>query len=89
MKLYKVERWNNGTDGWDGNKETLAYFTNIEAASEYSKDEQANFTEIGPVFTTSKEAHIYQDKKKINAVLNKLTDKDLEILGLSRESFLE
>ena len=64
MKLYKVERWNNGTDGWDGNKETLAYFTNIEAASEYSKDEQANFTEIGPVFTTSKEAHIYQDKKK-------------------------
>ena len=32
---------------------------------------------------------IYQDKKKINAVLNKLTDKDLEILGLSRESFLE
>ena len=38
MKLYKVERWNNGTDGWDGNKETLAYFTNIEAASEYSKD---------------------------------------------------
>ena len=86
MKLYKVERWNNGTDG---NKETLAYFTNIEAASEYSKDEQANFTEIGPVFTTSKEAHIYQDKKKINVVLNKLTDKDLEILGLSRESFLE